>query len=93
MKNNYIIINADTIQKRIEELKTALQILQDKGIKNQERIEEANFRIAELEEILLQSIPLDVELKKVYTEGNNRGYGYDNTLTVEQYIENLKLDI
>lgn len=93
MKNNYIIINADTIQKRIEELKTALQILQDKGIKNQERIEEANFRIAELEEILLQSIPLDVELKNVYTEGNNRGYGYDDALTVEQYIENLKLDI
>jgi hypothetical protein len=88
--NNYIIINSDTIQKRIEELKISLEILQHKNIKNQERINECHFRIGELEEVLSNSLPLIPEIEKSILWAWDKS---DDTKCKDDYIEQLNLDI
>lgn len=92
MKNNYVIVNADSIQKRIEELEPSCTLLNDfeKHLIDNQIMQ---YEIKLLKEILSQSIPLIPTLKEVYLEGNKMAYGYDNALTVEQYIENLNLEI
>lgn len=82
----YVIIDAEAIQKRIEELK-----------KEEEKVLE--FSIAEglmvvssiktLQEVLLQSTPLIPEIEKAFDAGVFEDYL--NTVAKEDYITNLKL--
>ena len=89
---NYVIIDADTIQKRIEELKPTLMI-SDKNEKE----------ISTLEQILSQSTPLIPENIKPLQELIDEGYDpYDSAhhlqvqrmlKVIQEYLSNLKLDI
>ena len=90
--SKYIIVNAEAIQKRIEELKEGL-MLSEKGT-----VAEGILLggIIQLEETLSQSTPLIPEIEKAFNAAkipykvNDYGtFGYENA---EHYIENLKLD-
>ena len=82
MKDEYIIINKTTIQKRIEELE---------GYRDEPEV--THLKI--YKEILSQSTPLIPEIEKAYNAGkihNNLSVaGFDNPQG--RYISNLKLDI
>ncbi len=60
MKDEYIIINKSTLEKRIEELKSSLMI-SDKNEKE----------ITTLKQILSQSTPLIPEIEKSWEDGRN----------------------
>jgi len=84
--SKYIIINAEAIQKRIEELKP----------KNIIQAHEVSI----LKEILSQSTPLIPEIEKAHNVGRNYGcylqggsYDHNDNIDSEDYISNLKLDI
>ena len=89
---NYVIIDADTIQKRIEELKPTLMI-SDKNEKE----------ISTLEQILSQSTPLIPENIKPLQELIDEGYDPYHSAhhlqvqrmlkVIQEYLSNLKLDI
>lgn len=77
--NNYVIIDADKLKLRIEELEKTNQIQ----------------RVDELENVLSQSTPLIPEIEKAYNAGKIHNdlsvAGFDNPQG--RYISNLKLDI
>mgnify|MGYP006325736733 FL=1 len=81
MKNNYIIINSDTIQKRIEKLNK---------IDDREIWEHTELSV--LKEIISQSIPLNEELEEAFRNGSRYG-GEGQTYFARDYISNLKLSI
>jgi len=85
----YIIIDAEAIQKRIEELEK-----KSKEIYYREGIDEYDFAKLELEEFLSQSTPLIPEIEKAYDAGKldeELSKTFDNPKG--RYISNLKLDI
>jgi hypothetical protein len=99
--NKYVIINAEAIQKRIEELeKERLLELKD-DFYDSLYLGEINA----LKQILSQSTPLIPEIEKAFDAGQFEGYeeisfdGGENYETVriikekQDYISNLKLDI
>lgn len=84
MKNNYVIINSDTIQKRIDELNKTFRIKSEEKQALKKLVYSDNtdeilildtemygleVSIEELQNILSQSIPLNEELEKAYTSG------------------------
>ena len=77
MQNNYIIINFDTIQKRIDELNK---------IDDREIWEHTELSV--LKEIISQSIPLNEELEEAFRNGRE-----GQTYFARDYISNLKLSI
>lgn len=77
MQNNYVIINSDTIQKRIEKLNK---------IDDREIWEHTELSV--LKEIISQSIPLNEELEEAFRNGREGEYYF-----VRDYISNLKLSI
>jgi wobble nucleotide-excising tRNase len=85
---NYVIIDAKSIQKRIEEL----EVEQEKN--HLVNVEKFNCLISEIKayrNILSQSTPLIPEIEKAFDAGS--GY-LDITLPVEckkEYISNLKI--
>ena len=81
MQNNYIIINFDTIQKRIDELNK---------IDDREIWEHTELSV--LKEIISQSIPLNEELEEAFRNGSKYG-GEGQTYFARDYISNLKLSI
>mgnify|MGYP003445711401 FL=1 len=81
MQNNYIIINFDTIQKRIDELNK---------IDDREIWEHTELSV--LKEIISQSIPLNEELEEAFRNGSRYG-GEGQTYFARDYISNLKLSI
>ena len=81
MQNNYIIINSDTIQKRIEKLNK---------IDDREIWEHTELSV--LKEIISQSIPLNEELEEAFRNGRRYG-GEGQTYFARDYISNLKLSI
>lgn len=81
MQNNYIIINSDTIQKRIDELNK---------IDDREIWEHTELSV--LKEIISQSIPLNEELEEAFRNGSRYG-GEGQTYFARDYISNLKLSI
>ena len=79
----YVIINSDTIQKRIEEI---------------ENTDSANWegqlgKIQALKYVLSQSIPLNEELEKAFDIGRNYQRDLDIINSKENFISNLKLSI
>jgi hypothetical protein len=99
MNNEYIIINATAIQKRIDELEKQMQ----EHIQSAQKTGDYDFqfedKLEELKEILSQSTPLIPEIEKAFnaskvTTGMNQrnqfAYKYK---TSKDYITNLKLDI
>lgn len=84
MKNEYIIINKTTIQKRIEDLRQVC---------NKELGYASDKIYFELEHLLSQSTPLIPVLEQAYFEGECYGIGTDACMTKQEYISNLKLDI
>ena len=81
MQNNYVIINFDTIQKRIDELNK---------IDDREIWEHTELSV--LKEIISQSIPLNEELEEAFRNGSRYG-GEGQTYFARDYISNLKLSI
>ena len=81
MQNNYVIINFDTIQKRIDELSK---------IDDREIWEHTELSV--LKEIISQSIPLNEELEEAFRNGSRYG-GEGQTYFARDYISNLKLSI
>ena len=81
MKNNYVIINSDTIQKRIDELNKTFRIKSEEKQALKKLVYSDNtdeillldtemygleVSIEELQNILSQSIPLNEELEKAF---------------------------
>jgi len=97
MKNRYIIINAETIQKRIEELEILKRIHCYKGSQpNENEFQRFNNEQTTLKQILSNSKPLEEELSKAFDAARERikhpdwDYIYEES---KDYIANLKLDI
>lgn len=108
MKNNYVIINSDTIQKKIDELNKTFRIKSEEKQALKKLVYSDNtdeilildtemygleVSIEELQNILSQSIPLNEELEKVFDSGRK----YQRDLGIinckENFISNLKLSI
>jgi hypothetical protein len=96
MNNKYIIINAETLRKKIEELEV--------WSKHNEKVGEYDSEsaiISELKEILSNSIPLEREIEKAFEAGDSYRYWENNgsrsqpsdILNREDYINELKLEI
>ena len=107
MKNNYVIINSDTIQKKVEELNKTFRIKSEEKQALKKLVYSDNadeilllgtemygleVSIEELQNILSQSIPLNEELEKAFRNGSRYG-GEDQTYFARDYISNLKLSI
>jgi hypothetical protein len=101
MKDEYIIINKTTIQKRIEDLESKRDSEHKRGHdKSALRYENT---ILELKQVLSQSTPLIPENIKPLQELVDEGYDpYDSAhhlqvqrmlKVIQDYISNLKLDI
>ena len=105
MKNEYIIINRTSIEKRIEELEKDIQYYKA-NIHYAAMHETAKVKL-ELENLLSQSTPLIPVLEDVFDSGENYGktwcefYNTDSVSKAEaertenkqDCISNLKLDI
>lgn len=107
--NKYIIINSETIQKRIEELEKSNILKQwrkDNETRNghssqqREAKEKIDLELNTLKQILSNSKPLEEELSKAFSAGMS--YGIEQSIDYEKespqpdlktYINNLKLDI
>ena len=106
--NKYKIVNAETIQKRIEECDKGISILQRVAYSQSDKeLEVTNIAIGKLyskketlKQILSNSKPLEEELKKAFSAGMS--YGIEQSIDYEKespqpdlktYINNLKLDI
>lgn len=82
--SKYIIINAEAIQKRIDEL----EIIEKQESMNASLL--VKEEIETLKRVLCQSTPLIPEIEKAW----NHGVVYsDSNLTAKDYIKNLNLDI
>lgn len=93
MKDEYIIINRTTLEKRIEELEKDI-----KFYSNEAKKIEANQCLGAadtLKQILTQSTPLIPVIEKAFVSGFNEGLLTDEELkvTIKDYIANLKLDV
>lgn len=93
MKDEYIIINKEAIQKRIEELEERI-----KSDSNEDKMI-THHRVLELKQILSQSTPLLPEIEKAHNVGRNYGcylqggsYDPNDNIDSEDYISNLKID-
>lgn len=100
MKNEYIIINRTTFEKRIEELEGNYKNLDFAGKNTIGKMVE--YEINLLKQILSQSTPLIPEIEKGISHGlsiclNKKDWAYGISGSVKQdiknYISNLKLDI
>lgn len=78
---NYVIINADNIQSRIDELNTKI------GNNNPTMSQYTELNV--LKAILSNSIPLIPEIEKAFDEGQTRSLN----LTKKDYISQLKLEV
>lgn len=87
--SKYVIIDAEAIQKEIEELKK--QYDQKSELNDNQWCSIIAGQILALERILSKSTPLIPEIKKAY----NYGVLYSHSIkkTSNDYISNLKLDI
>lgn len=87
----YVIIDAEAIQKRIEELEKAILLCKP------ELVKACELRIDELNILLSQSTPLIPELQKTWNAAYIDALSIDEEtykpLFFEDYITNLKLDI
>ena len=86
---NYVIIHAESIQKRIEKLENEYN--EKSKVNDNQWCSIIAGQITALKEILSQSTPLIPEIEKAFDEG--AGY-LDITLPVEckkEYISNLKI--
>lgn len=87
--SKYMIVNAETIQKRIEKLEKM-----SKRFYYREGIDEYDFAKEELEDVLSQSTPLIPEIEKAYEAGKldkELSLLFDNPKG--RFIANLKLDV
>ena len=95
--SKYIIIDAEAIQKRINDLKKSLLISETNNDTIRAGIETSEIK--QLEWCLSQSTPLIPEIEKAVLEGvnsihfENDGSHWREDDVVETYISNLKLDI
>ncbi len=103
MKNNYVIINFDTIQKKIDELNKTFRIKSEEKQSLKKLVYSDNtdeillldtemygleVSIEELQNILSQSIPLNEELEEAFRNGREGQFYF-----ARDYISNLKLSI
>lgn len=85
----YIIIDAEAIQKRIEELENYTYATQNIYLEGRNEGE-----LSCLLNLLSQSTPLIPEVEKAFDAGSERcEFGYGNANDKHDYISNLKLDI
>ena len=82
---NYVIINADDIQSRIDELNTKI------GNNNPTMSQYTELNV--LEAILSNSISLIPEIEKAYFEGECYGVAAHGYITKNNYVSQLKFDI
>lgn len=89
--NKYIIVNAEALQKRIDELESKKGSDECSDPRDYSHL---TGKIHQLEQVLLFSTPLIPEIEKAFDAGSERGeYGYGNANDKQNYIANLKLDI
>lgn len=97
---NYIIINSETIQKRIEELEKQYLKESNYNNRNSKIMGELDGELRTLKQILSNSKLLEEELSKAFSAGMS--YGIEQSIDYEKespqpdlktYINNLKLDI
>jgi hypothetical protein len=89
--NKYVIIDAESIQKRIQELKYQRELASNLFEDREYNLNYISMELRVLEQFLSQSTPLIPEIEKAFDEG--AGY-LDITLPVEckkEYISNLKI--
>ena len=92
MKNEYIIINRTSIEKRIEELEKDIQYYKA-NIHYAAMHETAKVKL-ELENLLSQSTPLIPEIEKAWETCSKLRSGQNvGVRNKTEYISNLKLDI
>ena len=92
----YVIIDAEAIQKRIEELEKEYD--QKSKVNDSQWCSIISGQIIALKKILSQSTPLIPEIEKAFDAGRKLSdrsqlYVPDFYWTKEDYITNLKLDI
>lgn len=97
-KQEYIIINKTAIQKRIEELEVLIQELYKIHKEHRDSFWKSQMQgyLDEkliLKRIISQSTPLNPEIEKAYYEGFDYGEGNHKSLSKQDYISSLKLDI
>jgi hypothetical protein len=80
--SKYIIVDADVLLKKIEEL--------EKDIENINLLESG--QLSAYKEILSQSTPLISVLEQAYFEGECYGIGTDACISKQDYISNLKIE-
>ncbi len=93
--SKYVIIDAEAIQKRIEELENK------RGSEECSDPRDYSYlcgKIHQIEQVLLFSTPLIPEIEKAHKKGFTEGTCFGATTiykyeTSEDYISNLKLDI
>ena len=86
--SKYVIIDAETIQKRIDELENFYMTARKVGI----IMDAIDKEIETLKQILSQSTPLIPEIEKAWVDGFSRP-DQDYEEQKQDYISNLKLDI
>ncbi len=84
--SKYVIIDAEAIQKRIEELENDLKDEPNPFINTSYQAE-----LDVLNKVLFKSTPLIPEIEKAFDAGVHEDYL--DTIGKEDYISNLKLDI
>lgn len=100
MENKYVIINAEAIQKRIEELEKANEVFKHAKTHNP-TMAACEATLSTLKQILSQSTPLISEIEKAFEAGSDYGEDCANSSlgvgedypNKQDYISNLKLDI
>lgn len=86
--SKYVIIDAETIQKRIDELESFCVTARKVGMVT----DAIDREIKTLKQILSQSTPLIPEIEKAWVDGFSRP-DQDYEEQKQDYISNLKLDI
>lgn len=96
--SNYVIIDADKLRLRIEELNRELIRMIDKNYSETSRLQ-IQFTLNAYKEILSQSKPLIPEIENAFDEGFNseeevyKGNPTGKIIGKKEYLSNLKLDI
>lgn len=98
--NKYIIVNAETIKQRINDLEKQYLKESNYNNRNSRMMGELESELRTLKQILSNSKPLEEELSKAFSAGMS--YGIEQSIDYEKespqpdlktYINNLKLDI